>query len=72
MQAVQNNGSLFAHIIVSQDGAAYNPSDKNFDPERSFHAAKRMLSKDSNSNISSHQIYAQEEGSPPQETYQVL
>lgn len=40
-QAVQNNGSLFAHIVVSQTGAASNPADPNFDPERSFHAVKR-------------------------------
>lgn len=40
-QTVQHNGTLFAHIFLSQSGATPNPVDPTFNPELSYSSVKR-------------------------------
>ena len=39
---VKNNGTLWAHIFISQSGAIMDPSDENYDPTKAYRMAKPL------------------------------
>lgn len=41
-ESVKNNGTLWAHIFVSQSGAVMDPTDENYDMEKAYRTVKLM------------------------------
>ena len=41
-RSVQNNGTLWAHIFISQSGAIMDPTDENYDSTKAYRMAKPL------------------------------